>query len=131
MQTFIHNSTLTTTKAAGTGDPPAPGWLQPRFDCRELADRLTITLYVPGVDSRDIAVDVAGADLTVTARKPRPVRANWHALQLENAQRDYRLRLRLGRTLDYSALQTRLRNGILTISLPKLAASANRVRHAA
>jgi HSP20 family molecular chaperone IbpA len=92
---------------------------QPNYDCREQPDAVKLVVYVPGVDAADIGIEVRGPDLVVTARKPHVVRVNWQALHLESAQRDYRLRLRLGPGLDYAALQAELHNGVLTLSLPK------------
>ena len=38
---------------------------------------------------------------------------------LESAQRDYFLRLRLGTGFDYPAMQAEIHDGVLTITLPK------------
>lgn len=94
---------------------------QPNYDCREQPDAVKLVVYVPGVDAADIELEVRGPDLTVTARKPHVVRVNWQALHLESAQRDYRLRLRLGAGLNYAALQAELHDGVLTLLLPKRA----------
>ena len=50
------------------------------------------------------------------------MRANWRALHLEPVQRDYRLRLRLGFSLDYDALHAELQDSVLTITIPKKSA---------
>jgi len=92
---------------------------KPHYDCREQDDALRIVVYVPGVDAPGVEITTRGPDLTVTARKTHFVRVNWQALHLEGAQRDYQLRLRLGRGLDYAALQAEIRNGVLTLTLPK------------
>ena len=61
------------------------------------------------------------------------VRVNWQALHLESAQRDYRLRLRLGHGLDYAGLQAAMHEGVLTLLLPKRVpdAPAARLQHVA
>ena len=64
-------------------------------------------------------IEGRGADLTVTARKARFVRVNFEALHLEGAQRDYRLRLRLGTAFDYAVMEAEIAGGVLTITLPK------------
>ncbi|MFI5357240.1 MAG: Hsp20/alpha crystallin family protein [Opitutales bacterium] len=92
---------------------------QPNFDCREQPDAVKLVVYVPGVEGSGVELEVRGPDFVVTARKPHVVRVNWQALQLESAQRDYRLRLRLGHGLDYSALHAELHNGVLTLVVPK------------
>ena len=87
-------------------------------------DALKLVLYMPGVDAASVDVEVNGPDLIVTARKSHLVRPNWRALHLEPMQRDYRLRLRLGFSLDYDALEASLREGVLTITIPRKAAVA-------
>jgi HSP20 family molecular chaperone IbpA len=91
----------------------------PNFDCRELAEAVKLTVYVPGVEASGVEITTRGPDLTVTARKSHFVRVNWQALHLESAQRDYQLRLRLGRGLNYEGLHAEIHDGVLTIALPK------------
>ena len=105
--------------------PPAeqssarPDFRQPNFDCREQPDAVKLVVYVPGVEGSGVELEVRGPDFVVTARKRHTVRVNWSSLQLESVQRDYRLRLRLGHGLDYSALHAELHNGVLTLLVPK------------
>jgi HSP20 family molecular chaperone IbpA len=95
---------------------------QPHYDCQEQMDALKLVLYVRGVDAAGVDIDVNGPDLTVTAPRTHLVRSNWRALHLEPVQHDYRLRLRLGFSLDYDALSAELQEGVLTITIPKKAA---------
>ena len=92
---------------------------RPHYDCLEQMDALKLIVYIPGVDPAGVDLEVRGPDLIVTATKSHLLRANWRALHLEQAQRDYRLRLRLGFSLDYDALEAELREGVLTITVPK------------
>jgi HSP20 family protein len=92
---------------------------RPHYDCEEQMDVLKLVLYIPGVEPAGIDLEVRGPDLIVTATKSHLLRANWRALHLEPAQRDYRLRLRLGFSLAYNALEAELQEGRLTITVPK------------
>ena len=92
---------------------------RPHYDCQEQMDALKLVVYVPGVDPAGIDLEVRGPDLIITAPKSHVVRANWRALHLETVQRDYQLRLRLGFSLNYDAMQAALHNGVLTITIPK------------
>ena len=92
---------------------------KPSYDCREHADAVKLTVYVPGVEASGVEIEMRGPDLIVTARKVHFVRVNWQALHLESAQRDYQLRLRLGHGVDYSALHAEIHQGVLTVVLPK------------
>jgi HSP20 family molecular chaperone IbpA len=95
---------------------------QPSYDCRELADAVKLTVYIPGVDASGVEIEARGPDLLITARKTHFVRVNWQALHLEGAQRDYQLRLRLGHGIDYRALHAEINDGVLTVVLPKRSA---------
>ena len=104
---------------------------QPAYDCQELADAMKLVVYVPGVDASGVEIEGRGADLTVTARKARFIRVNFEALHLETAQRDYRLRLRLGTDFDFAAMQAEIAHGVLTVTLPKRKVSRSRLRQIA
>jgi HSP20 family protein len=92
---------------------------QPAYDCREHRDGMKLTVYVPGVDGHGIEIEGRGADLTVIARKPHVWRVNFNALHLEAAQRDYRLKLRLGTDFDFARMSAEITGGVLSITLPK------------
>jgi HSP20 family protein len=96
-----------------------PAYRQPHFECTELPQALKLTVLVPGVEARGIEIVTRGPDLVVTARKAHVVRVNWQALHLEGVQRDYELKLRLGHGVDFAELRADLRNGVLTIVVPK------------
>ena len=118
MNTINHPlPTNSRSKARAYASPEA--FRQPAYDCQEHADVMKLTVFVPGVDASGVEIEGRGADLTVTARKARFVRVNFTALNLESAQRDYRLRLRLGTGFDYPAMHAEIANGVLTIVLPK------------
>lgn len=103
----------------------------PHFDCTQMGDLVKLVVFVPGVEAAGVEITTRGPDLTVTARKTHFVRINWRALHLENAQRDYRLRLRLGHQLDYSALSAELVDGVLTLLIPKRVAAAEPMKQVA
>ena len=91
----------------------------PHYECTDLPHALQLLVLVPGVDASGLEITSRGPDLFLVARKARPVRVNWSALRLENVQQDYHLALRLGHGFDFSELRAALRDGVLTITLPK------------
>lgn len=130
MHTII--STLPThsrSKAAARASTEA--YREPAYDCQEHTDVMKLVVYVPGVSASGVEIEGRGADLTVTAKKARFVRVNFNALHLEGAQRDYRLRLRLGTGFDFAAMAAEIANGVLTVTLPKRAIDAGRLRRVA
>jgi len=96
-----------------------------------MGDVVKLTVFVPGVEAAGVEITTRGPDLTVTARKAHFVRINWRALHLENAQRDYRLKLRLGNHLDYTSLTAELVDGVLTLLIPKRVAVLEPVKQVA
>ncbi|MFM8618402.1 MAG: Hsp20/alpha crystallin family protein [Opitutaceae bacterium] len=102
----------------------AVAFREPAYECRETDQGLRLTVYIPGVEAAGVEIEGHGADLTVHARKPHPVRVNFDSLHLEGVQRDYLLRLRLGHGFDFSAMAAEITRGVLTVNLPKRANSA-------
>lgn len=129
MHTIITPHTSTRRKV-GLGAASA-AFREPKYDCQEHADAMKLVVYVPGVGASGVDIEARGADLTVTARKHHFVRVNFPALHLENAQRDYQLRLRLGHGFDYAAMEAEIRDGVLTITLPKRTAPRLRLEKVA
>jgi HSP20 family molecular chaperone IbpA len=130
MKSNLH--TLIPTSRLTSAEPAAlDAFRLPNYDCKEQRAAMKLTVYVPGVEAAGVEIEAHGADLTITARKARLVRVNWQALHLEAAQRDYRLRLRLGHGFDYAAMQAEIRHGLLTITLPKRAPAASRLQQVA
>lgn len=129
MNTII-NTLKSNTRRTATAPASMP-MRTPHYECIEDVDALKVIVFVPGVDAVGVEITRRGPDLTVTARKSHFVRVNWTALHLEKAQRDYQLRLRLGNSLDYDALNAELVDGRLVLTLPKKAALVERTRRVA
>jgi HSP20 family protein len=130
MHTII-NTLPTNSRSKAPARASIDAFRQPAYDCQEHADAMKLVVYVPGVDASGVEIEGRGADLTVTAKKARFVRVNFNALHLEGAQRDYRLRLRLGTGFDYAAMAAEIAHGVLTITLPKRNVDTARFRREA
>jgi HSP20 family molecular chaperone IbpA len=134
MHTIIHP--ISPERRNRPGNPArSAAFRKPNYDCREQPDAVKLVVYVPGVDATGVEIEARGPDLVIIAHKAHYVRVNWTVLHLEAAQRDYRLRLRLGTGFNYGAAQAEIHDGVLTVTLPKrqasLAGSASRLRHVA
>ena len=119
MHTIIHPNTTANRPRRPEAPSKTSAFRQPSYDCREHPDTVKLTVYIPGVEAAGVEIEARGPDLLVTARKTHFVRVNWQSLHLETAQRDYQLRLRLGHSIDYSALQAEIHQGVLSVVLPK------------
>jgi HSP20 family protein len=118
MNTRNHTTSLS-SRSRSAFEASHATFRQPNYDCRELPDAIAIVVYVPGVGASGVEIESHGPDLVITALKTRFVRVNWQSLNLEGAQRDYRLRLRLGNNINFSQLQAGISDGVLTLSVPK------------
>jgi HSP20 family molecular chaperone IbpA len=94
---------------------------KPHYDCLQQEDAMTLLVYTPGVEAGGVEITLRGPDLLITARKTHFVRANWAALHLESAQRDYQLALRVGHRFAADAMHAELTDGVLKIRLPRKA----------
>ena len=123
MHTIIHRSQNERFPALSPSNgpvaTPATDFRSPHYECLDLPQSLKLAVYVPGVDAAGVDVTTQGTDLIVTAHKAHHIRVNWQALHLETAQRDYRLKLRLGTGYDFDSLRAFIAKGVLTIVLPK------------
>jgi HSP20 family molecular chaperone IbpA len=118
MHTIIN--TLPPDSRRGPARPAlAAAFRRPNYDCQDLPGALRLVVFVPGVDASGVEIEARGPDLLVIAHKTRFVRVNWTALHLEGAQRDYRLRLRLGSGFNFAAMQAEIHDGVLVVTLPK------------
>lgn len=102
----------------------ARGFQRPHYDSEMTAEGLSLQVYLPGVAASGVEITTCGPDLTLVARKHRPVRVNWHALQLERVSPDYRLHLKLGQKLDLDAFHAEFLDGTLVLRLPLRASRA-------
>lgn len=114
--------TLTSNRRPGRAVPALGETRSPHYDCQHQGDTVELTVFLPGVEAAGVEIIVRGPDLVVVGRKSHVVRVNFAAAHLEHAQRDYELRLRLGRELDYGALSAELADGVLSVRIPKRAA---------
>lgn len=132
MHTIIHPIKSTRSRNSQPGLLDDHKFLRsPHYECVERNQAVEITTFVPGVDAAGIEIVACGPDLTITAKKARFVRVNFQSLHLEIAQRDYRLVLRLGNGLDFEHISAEIRDGILTLRIPKKETGSNTGSHLA
>ncbi len=124
MHTIIHPLNARRPRSA-PDDCTAAKYRKPAYEYIDQGPACKLVVYIPGVDAAGVDIEARRSDLTITAKKVHFVRVNWQCLHLENAQRDYRLRLRLGDAVDYSAMHAEIHDGMLTVTLPKKSAPAD------
>ncbi len=131
MHTIIHPFVSSGRSRSATRTASVETFRLPHYECDQQPDAMKLVVYLPGVNAAAVDIEGRGADLTITARKPHFVRVNWQALHLEGAQRDYRLKLRLGHNFDFPAMAAEITNGVLTVTIPKRSVATFRLQRVA
>ena len=109
-------------EAVADSAPLAPGVFAPPFDLTECADALRVCIELPGVRAEEIELTLTSTQLRVLGQKKR--RAPRGAITHLCSERSYG---RFGRTITLRwpvrvrATTAELKDGLLTVRLPKLA----------
>jgi HSP20 family protein len=101
-------------------EPPAPGHWVPSLDLAETGDRLIATVEVPGLERRDIEIALQDGLLTIKGEKRREPEARYH--HAERACGACVRSLRLPVAVDAARVTATVKNGLLTVTLPKTCA---------
>lgn len=99
-------------------------YMAPAVDIYETEDGLVLLADLPGVDKSGLEIEVDQGLLTIDAR-PAEVRSGEEAGR-EYVLRDFYRQFRLPDTIDPSTSSAVLKNGVLTLKLPRAAAAKPR-----
>ncbi|MEE9218987.1 MAG: Hsp20/alpha crystallin family protein [Acidobacteriota bacterium] len=105
----------------GTSGEVSGKWV-PNVDVLEGRNRLLLRFELPGVDAGQISLGVAGGDLILSGIKPQP--SPGPSARLHSSDRGYgefRRVIRLGITTNPHQATAKLKDGLLTVVLPKVA----------
>jgi HSP20 family protein len=101
-------------------EPPALGDWVPSLDLAETGDTLVATFEVPGLERRDIEIALQEGLLTIKGEKRRELEARYH--HAERACGVFVRSLRLPVAVDAARVTATVKNGLLTVTLPKTSA---------
>lgn len=79
----------------------------------------TLRLLVPGLKADDIALDVTASSISLRGQRTLSVPDGFRALRTERRPYALRRTLRFRHALDPDAVQATLKDGVLTVVLPK------------
>lgn len=91
----------------------------PRFDIWEGEHELILSGDMPGVDLSDLDIHIENRQLTIHGKVSHS-RTNGRYLHSEYGVGDFHRTFRIGDSIDSESIQADLRDGVLTIHLPKL-----------
>src|SRR5262245_58547681 len=97
----------------------------PRVDILENEDELLLFADLPGVTQDDVDIRFENGELTLHARRA-PAAGNREAWLVENETGDYFRAFRISEQVDASRIWAELKNGVLTLHLPKVEAAKPR-----
>jgi HSP20 family protein len=105
---------------------PTTGWIPP-VDLVEFEDRYVLTLELPGLGHDDVQLEYADQVLAVRGTRPSQPRCPERYQQLERGQGTFSRTFALVRPTDGAAIHADLADGILTVTIPKLAADRRHI----
>lgn len=92
---------------------------QPAYRVKESAGGWTVEARTPGVAKDSFQLSLKDRVLTVEAKVTSKVPETWRPVHRETDSRDYRLDLQLPQRVNRDGITARLRDGVLTIDLPR------------
>jgi HSP20 family protein len=122
-------SEVVTKKNTGQAEKAAPVQRRARFtpqvDILELPEGLVLLLDVPGVKPEDVEINFERGELTVHAkRQPLERKGQWLVEEVEFG--DYYRAFLISQDVAADKISAELKNGVLTIRLPRAEASLPR-----
>lgn len=96
--------------------------LSPLYTVEESADGYTLTLELPGVDTKDINLEIENRTLSVTAENTVGAYEGFAKVIREAPEVRYRASFDLPEQVDGEAVRASRKNGLLILTLPKRAA---------
>jgi HSP20 family protein len=98
----------------------------PKVDILETDAGLKLWAEMPGVDENAIEVELVDGVLSIRGRVATEEYENLEPLYTEYGVGNFETRFRLSNAIDGERIQARLKNGVLELELPKIAAAKPR-----
>ena len=106
-----------------------PMWLKPSVDIESTDKAYTITAELPGVDEKEIEVNLSGDTLTIRAKKEQQKEEkNKNYYCVERSYGAFQRQLSLPEDADPEGVKAAYKNGVLTLTVPRKAAKADSTR---
>jgi HSP20 family molecular chaperone IbpA len=106
-------------KAAGEGTRPGPVFI-PAVDILENVNDITILADMPGVESKDVDIDLRENQLTIIGRVEPVEKEKEVSLYKEFNWGDYFRQFTLSNVIDQAKITAKMEKGVLKLVLPKV-----------
>lgn len=104
----------------------APGWV-PAVDLYETADQYVVSVELPGLSRDDFQIAVQDGKVILRGQRPARPATSEQFHRVERGHGHFSRTFTLPQPIDDTGIVADLRNGILTVTLPKLAARSRRI----
>jgi HSP20 family protein len=105
---------------------PGPAGWQPPVDLYETADAYVLTAEIPGVERQDIDIQTGDGRLTLSGGRQERAVACEQFHRLERGHGSFQRTFQLPLPIDHAAVSADLKDGVLTVRIPKLAGPTTR-----
>ena len=106
---------------AAKEEKTVPGrYFVPAADIYETDDALTVLLEMPGVERKDISISLKDNTLSVEGKIDFSKYQGMEPVYTEYPVGNYSRSFNLSQRIDQSAIQAQFRDGVLTLTLPKV-----------
>ena len=103
------------------GVKPYQGSAYPKVNVYEYDDKVGIIAEIPGLDKKDLSVEVQEGTLTISGEKHSILEdENAKVLRRELKASSFKRNFELGENLDGDNINASFKNGVLSIEIPKL-----------
>ncbi len=103
-----------------------PGWVPP-VDLVECGDRFVLTLEIPGLSRDDVTLEFVEQVMTIRGARPGQTCCPERYQQLERGQGPFSRSFRFPSPIESTAIAADIRDGVLTVTVPKAAAPVHRI----
>ncbi len=93
--------------------------VRPVYQVQEQAEAFTVTVNLPGVTRENLQITDEDGTLTVRGERAWTSPSGWTEVYRETGQRTFSLSLYHDNVVDADKAQAELKDGVLTLSLPK------------
>lgn len=103
-----------------------PGWVPP-VDLVESGQRFLLTLEIPGLAREDVTLEFVDQVLTIRGARPGQTCCPERYQQFERGQGPFSRSFRFSSPIDSAAISAEIRDGVLTVTVPKAAAPVQHI----
>lgn len=96
--------------------------VKPAYEIRETPEAWGLTAHLPGVDKTGLEITVDQQQIRLLGRRSWKTPDTWSVLYRESSDAPFELVLEHDNAVDAEKIHAELKNGILNVSLPKVAA---------